>query len=62
MPNIKRPKLREYPGFPKVLPCLGWCGENHEAWEPGDRFCEPCRMKKDHRASRTADCALEVWR
>ncbi len=62
MPNIKKPKLRAYPGFPKLLPCLGWCGGSHKAREPGDRFCEACKLKKAHRADRLADCAVEVWR
>lgn len=62
MPNIKRPKLREYPGYPKMLPCLGWCDGMHKASEPGDRFCESCKLKKAHRASRDAEYAMEVWR
>jgi len=39
--NIKRE------GWPKVLPCLGWCGKAHRARHPGDRFCADCRRIKE---------------
>ncbi len=49
MTNISKPvpPKRKYPGFPKMLPCLGLeyiCGnKKRKSKEPGDRLCEPCK-------------------
>jgi len=33
-------------GWPKELPCLGYCGKMRKSIGPGDRTCRSCKNKQ----------------
>jgi len=52
------------PGWPKMLPCLGYCGQDRESYGPADRTCDECKLRQRYvrnDVTRFAQHGLNQW-